>query len=91
MCDDATFLAQLALQALRDSRRDADWCASALLDYAIARVIDDDFGTAMEIANKAIMVRDAIDQRIAIFAADIDRLAGLRAQAERAGEAKPLH
>lgn len=61
------FLAEVALTALRDSHQDAAWVARTALDNAMHRALDDGYTEAMELANRAILVRDAIAQRIAML------------------------
>lgn len=68
---DGGFLAEAALMALRNSHRDTGWIANAALDHSMRLVIDEGFGEAMELANKACKVRDAIAQRIAMLEPEI--------------------
>ena len=67
----AQFLAESALTALRDSHRNAAWVARAALDHAMRVGLSDG---SMELANRAIEVRDAIAERIAMLEPEIGKL-----------------
>lgn len=57
-----------ALAALKASRRDAAWLADAMLDAAMPLVFDYDAHiAAMDLASKAVGLRDAITERIPAF------------------------
>lgn len=88
---DAQFLSEAALQALRDSHRDAAWVASSALDNAMRLALDDGYGAAMELANKAIAARDAIAGRIAMIEPEIGKAIAAMATADREQSAQALH
>lgn len=88
---DAQFLAETALTALRDSHRDAAWVARAALDHAMRLVLSEGYSQAMELANRAILVRDAIAQRIAMLEPEIGKLIAANLNAGDEQHAKPLH
>ena len=88
---DAQFLSEAALQALRDSHRDAAWVASATLENAMHRALEDGFGAAMDLANKAIRVRDAIAARIAMLEPEIGKAIAVKAMADREQSVQALH
>jgi hypothetical protein len=85
------FLMQLALTALKASHRDAAWLASAALDNAMHRALEDGYSEAMELANKAIRVRDAIAERIAMIEPKIAKAVAVSMLAEHGADATPLH
>ena len=84
-------LSEAALQALRDSHRDAAWVASAALDNAMRLALDDGFGAAMELANKAIRARDAIASRIAMLEPEIGKAIAAKATADREHRQQRTH
>ncbi len=88
---DAQFLAETALTALRDSHRDAEWTARAALDHAMHLGLSDGFAEAMELANKTILIRDAIAQRIAILEPEVGKLVAANLTAGEEQPATPLH
>ena len=87
----AQFMAETALTALRDSHRDAAWVAREALDHAMRLGLSQGYSQAMELANRAILVRDAIAQRIAMLEPDIG--AAVAANLNQGGEqqATTLH
>lgn len=87
----AQFLAEVALTALRDSHRDAAWVARTALDNAMRLGLSDGYSQAMELANRAILVRDAIAQRIAMLEPDIGAVVAANLNADDEQQAKPLH
>lgn len=87
----AQFLAELALAALKDCHRNAALVASAALDNALRRELDDDFAEAVALANKAIMVRDAIAWRISMLEPDIGAMVAANLGAGDEQQARPLH
>lgn len=88
---DAQFLAETALAALRDSHMDAAWVARAALDNAMRQALGDGYTTAMDLANKAIRVRDAIAERIAMLEPEIGKAIAARAKADGEPSAQALH
>jgi hypothetical protein len=70
----AQFLAETALTSLRDSHRDAAWVARAALDHAMRLALSDGYNQAMELANRAFAVQDAIAQRIAWLEPEVGKL-----------------
>lgn len=84
-------LAALALQALKDSHRDAKWLADAALDFAMSRALSDGYSAAMEFADKAILVRDSIAQRIAVLEPAVGQAVATQVQADRDSSAAAVH
>ena len=87
----AQFLVEVALTALRDSHREAAWVARAALDHAMRHALGDDYTEAMELANRAIEVRNAIAQRIAMLEPEVGQAVAASIPADQGDDAKPLH
>lgn len=85
------FLAESALTALRDSHRDAAWVARSALDHAMRLGLSEGYSQAMELANRAIEVRDAVAQRIEMLEPEIGKLVAANLPAGDEQHAKPLH
>lgn len=86
-----TDAAELALQALLDSQRDAAWLADAALDDAMKRALSDGWGAAMQLADKAIAVRNAIAERLAVIQPMITAVIAEREQSDRAADLAVTH
>jgi hypothetical protein len=87
----AQFLAETALTSLRDSHRDAAWVARTALDHAMRLGLSEGYSQAMELANRAIAVQDAIAQRIAWLEPEVGKLVAANLTAGGEQHAKPLH
>lgn len=78
-----TDAAELALQALVDCHRDANWIVDAALTEAMSRVLVDGWEESLHLVNKAIHLRSAIAQRIAIVQPLIATAIAEREKADR--------
>ncbi len=88
---DARFLAEMGLAALKDSHRNAAWVAQAALNHAMRLGLSEGYSRTMELANRAIEVRDAIAQRIAMLEPEIGKLVAGNLNASDEQQARSLH
>ncbi len=88
---DARFLAEAALTMLKDSHRDAAWVASSALDHAMRLGLSEGYSDAMELANQAILIRDAIAQRIAMFEPEVAKVVAASIPADQGGGQSITH
>lgn len=77
---DGCFLAEAALIALKHSARDVAWLATAAFDEAKRHVLVDGWSGAMAPANRAVAVREAIAQRIAMLEPQIGAVVATRTE-----------
>ncbi|MRR51850.1 MAG: hypothetical protein EG825_13225 [Rhodocyclaceae bacterium] len=68
--------ALVALDALKAAQRDMQWLVDQVLTDAAARALTEGWDQAMAAANRAIAVRDAMAERIALIAPEIEGAAG---------------
>lgn len=78
-----TDAAELALQALVNCHRDVNWIVNAALTEAMSRVLVDGWEESLHLVNKAIYLRSAIAQRIAIVQPLIATAIAEREKADR--------
>lgn len=78
-----TDIAELALQALVDCQRDADWMVGATLNEAMGRVLQDGGEGSLQLANNAILMHHAITRRLAILQPLIATAIAEREKADR--------
>lgn len=88
---DAKFLAEMGLAVLKDSHRDAACLASEALNHAMRLGLSDGYIQAMELANLAIAVRDAIAQRIALQELEVGKLVAANLTASDDQHSKTIH